>query len=253
MNEKFAKLIGTLFISIAVIVAAHFLGDAYKDKNRINDTIEVTGLGKKDFDADLVVWRGSFSSQNMELQQANSNLNRDREYLKKYLIENGIDPEEMVFEAININPQFEYVYDENSNSHREFRGYKLEQTVIITARNDQDENRIEVVERVSREVTDIINAGIEFHSYAPQYYFTQLEELKIEMIAAATENATERAEQIAENSGVSLGDLKNARMGVFQILGRHMNEEYSWGGTFNTSSKEKTAQITMKLKFEIDG
>ena len=31
-----------------------------------------------------------------------------------------------------------------------------------------------------------------------------------------------------------------------------IHEDYSWGGTFNTSSKEKTASITMKLVYDID-
>ena len=41
-------------------------------------------------------------------------------------------------------------------------------------------------------------------------------------------------------------------MGIFQITGQNSNEDYSWGGTFNTSSKEKTASITMKLDYEVD-
>jgi hypothetical protein len=41
-------------------------------------------------------------------------------------------------------------------------------------------------------------------------------------------------------------------MGIFQITGQNSNEDYSWGGTYNTSSREKTASITMKLNYEID-
>ncbi len=40
-------------------------------------------------------------------------------------------------------------------------------------------------------------------------------------------------------------------MGVFQIIARNSNEDYSWAGTFNTTSKQKTATITMKLQFGI--
>jgi len=46
--------------------------------------------------------------------------------------------------------------------------------------------------------------------------------------------------------------LKKANMGIFQITGKDSNEDYSWGGTFNTSSKEKTASITVKMEFKID-
>ncbi|MFN5427612.1 MAG: SIMPL domain-containing protein, partial [Bacteroidota bacterium] len=46
--------------------------------------------------------------------------------------------------------------------------------------------------------------------------------------------------------------LKNANQGIFQIVAQNSNEDYSWGGSFNTSSKKKTATITMKLDYEID-
>jgi hypothetical protein len=71
------------------------------------------------------------------------------------------------------------------------------------------------------------------------------------MIASATEDARLRAEKISINSGSKIGKLKNARMGVFQIIAQNSNEDYSWGGSYNTSSKMKTATITMKLEFGI--
>lgn len=70
------------------------------------------------------------------------------------------------------------------------------------------------------------------------------------MIAEATKDANVRAQQIAENAGGSLGNLKSADMGVFQIVGQNSSEDYSWGGSFNTSSKNKTASITVNLQYE---
>ena len=72
------------------------------------------------------------------------------------------------------------------------------------------------------------------------------------MISKATEDARIRAEKIAENSGGNLGDLISARMGVFQITGQYSDEDYSWGGAYNTASKEKTASITMRLEYKVN-
>ena len=105
---------------------------------------------------------------------------------------------------------------------------------------------------MSREVTELINSGIEFNSSEPRYYYTKLAELKLEMLAAATADAKSRAERIAKNAGGGLGSLRNAAMGIFQITGQNSNEEYSYGGNFNTSSKNKTASITARLEFGID-
>lgn len=42
-----------------------------------------------------------------------------------------------------------------------------------------------------------------------------------------------------------------ARMGVFQITGANTNEEFSAGGSFNTSSRQKKARITMRVEYRI--
>jgi len=41
-------------------------------------------------------------------------------------------------------------------------------------------------------------------------------------------------------------------MGVFQITGKNNNEEYSYGGSFNTSSRLKTASITLRVEYLAD-
>ena len=71
------------------------------------------------------------------------------------------------------------------------------------------------------------------------------------MIAEATKDANERAEQISKNSNSKLGQLISAQMGVFQIIAKNSTENYSWGGTHNKTSKHKTATVTMKLSYEI--
>ena len=72
------------------------------------------------------------------------------------------------------------------------------------------------------------------------------------MISKATEDARLRAENIAKFSGGHLSDLQSAKMGIFQITGQNSGEDYSWGGTFNTANREKTASITMKLVYKVD-
>ena len=62
----------------------------------------------------------------------------------------------------------------------------------------------------------------------------------------------QRAEKIADNAGSSLGNLKKATMGVIQITAPNSNEDYSYGRTYNTTSKDKEASITIKLEYEVD-
>tara|TARA_R110002111_G_scaffold24574_20_gene54504 strand:- start:809 stop:1027 length:219 start_codon:yes stop_codon:yes gene_type:complete len=72
------------------------------------------------------------------------------------------------------------------------------------------------------------------------------------MIAEATKDASSRAKSIAENADATLGNLKKSDMGVFQIIAQNSSEDYSYGGSFNTNSKNKTATITIKLVYQVD-
>ncbi|MCR5861533.1 SIMPL domain-containing protein [Flavobacterium sp. J372] len=235
----------TIVAALAVVIAAYLFSNAFKNRNQANDTISVTGLGKQDFVSDLIVWSGSFTRKSYALKDAYSALDQDREVIKQYLTSKGIKPEEIVFSAVSINKEFNYEYGENGSVRQQtFSGFSLSQTVTIESKE------VDKVENISREVTQLINSGVEFYSTPPEYYYTKLAELKIKMIAEATKDAHARAESIAENAGSSLGSLKKSEMGVFQIIAQNSSEEYSWGGSFNTSSKKKTANITVKLAYQ---
>ncbi len=240
------KHLSAFIFSLAIIVASALLGNAFINRHQRTGAIEVTGLGQQNFSSDLVVWEGNFSRENLNIQNAYADLEKDRKAVLEYLVSKGIPETQVIFNAVNTNPVYEQNYSSTGNYiGQTLRGYQLNQSLQIESKD------IEKVEQISREVTELLLQGVKFYSQAPRYYYTQLESLKIEMISKATEDARLRAEKIAENSGATLGKLISANMGIFQITGQNSNEEYSWGGTFNTSSKEKTASITMRLSYSV--
>ncbi len=237
----------TLLIAAAVIITGLILGKSYMSKGKPDDTVSVIGLGEESFDSDLIVWRASFSRRSMELKDAYAQLNADIRKVKSYLKSRGISEDEMVFEAADISKEWSNIYDDEGNIRQTiFDGYSLNQSVKVSSQ------KVNVVEQTSRQVSELIDAGIELNSDAPEYYYTKLAQLKLKMIEAATKDAHERAAKIAENGGGSLGKLMYADMGVFQITAENSSEEYEWGGSFNTSSRRKTASVTIRLKYEID-
>ena len=183
--------------------------------------------------------------KNLVLKEAYAGLDKDRDKINTYLLSKGIKTDNVVFSAIDINKEFDEVYDDAGRRTKSiFTGYRLSQNVQI------ESGEVDKVEGISSEVSELINLGIEFYSNPPQYYYSKLAELKIEMIAQATKDANLRAFKIAENAGSGVGRLKKADKGVFQIVAQNSSEEYSWGGSFNTASKRKTAAITVKLDYE---
>ncbi|MBN9294125.1 MAG: SIMPL domain-containing protein [Flavobacteriia bacterium] len=237
--------LGSAIIGIAVVIAAIVLGNAYAKKFTQNDIITVTGLGEEDFSSDLIVWNASFRVNDYDLSAAYKKLEKDRNKIRNYFISKGIKKEQIVFSSVDISKDYDYQYNDNGNLiGQTFRGYSLNQLVTI------ESSEVDKVEVLSRESTELINDGIELFSNPPSYYYTKLAELKLKMIENATKDAYGRAKIIAENAGGKLGDLKSSSMGVIQINGRNSNDDYSWGGNFNTSSKLKTASITIRLEYE---
>lgn len=241
------SIIVAIIAAFALVLAFFIIGNAYRYKFKAEENITVTGSAEKDFTSDQIVWRGNFDRKAMDLKNAYSLLKEDEATIKNYLKGKGVADSEMVFSAINIDKQFSYQYDENGRQTGSyFTGYNLSQSVNVDSRN------IDRVEKISREITELIQSGIEFNSSEPSYYYTKLSELKIDLLAKAGADAKLRAETIAKNSGSGLGSLQKASMGVFQITGQNSNEDYSYGGVFNTSSKDKTASITLRAEYAAD-
>ncbi len=236
-----------MIISLAIVVSAIVVGKAYTERAKKEGTISTTGLGEKSFTSDLIVWEGKFGTDNIDLKEAYAKLETDKKHVLNYLKSKGVKEEDLIFSAVKTSENQKSNYSPDGKYlGNEFEGYNLSQSVQIQSKE------VEKIERISREVTELLNQGIQFYSKPPRYYYTKLADLKVEMISKATEDARIRAEKISEFSGGELGDLKSAKMGIFQITGLNSDEDYSWGGTYNTSSKEKTASITMKLVYTVD-
>lgn len=236
-----------IIFSIAILGASIFLAQAYKTRGDQNGIISVTGLGEVDFESDEVIWTGRFEASSASLSEAFSKIKSQRSKVESYLLKRGINKEDIKFEQVSTYEREKSLYnDAGKYIGSEFSGYELKQSVVVNSTN------LDLVEIISREISELLNEGVQITSDNPDYYYSKLDELKLDLIEKASENGRIRAEQIAENSNSSLAGLKSARLGVFQILGYNSGESYSWSGTFNTSSRWKTASITVKMDFDVD-
>lgn len=214
--------LNSIVIALAIVLTALIVSNAFVNRNKASNSISVTGLGSKDFVSDLIVWSGSFTRKNLDLKVAYAELDQDRESIKEYVILKGIKAAGIIFSSVEIEKEFDEVRDNAGNKTKSvFTGYRLKQNIQIESHD------VDRIEGVSRQVSELINSGIEFYSNKPEYYYTKLAELKIEMIAEATKDANIRAGKIAKNAGSDVGQLKKADMGVFQIVAQNSSEEYS--------------------------
>lgn len=241
------RTIVAVIIGLSIIITGFVVGRAYNFKYKSINTVNVVGGADYDFSSDLVVWSAGYSRTNYELKGAYAALKSDENEVRNYLKKSGISDSEIVFSSIVIDKQYTYSYNNNGGiASTNFAGYQLRQTVKVNSGN------LDKVEKTSREITELLQSGIELSSEQPAYYYTKLSDLKIKLLEKATEDAHTRAKTIAQNGNSSLGAMKKASMGVFQITGQYSNEDYTYGGAFNTKDREKTASITVRLEYELE-
>ena len=227
-----------VIVGVAIVFSAWLLGRAYTYKYRSQDTVVVTGLGETEFASDLIVWNGEISCSTQNVASGYAQL--------EFITSRGIPAESVVFRFVNVNKETEPIYNANGNyTGSRFSGYRLSQSFTV------ESSDVDKVEGISRDISKLIAQGVSIDAYNPDYYYTKLDDVKLALIEQASADARARAEKIAENAGAAIGRVASARMGVFQITGANANEEYSAGGSFNTSSRQKKARITMRVEYRV--
>jgi uncharacterized protein len=233
-----------LCIAGATIAASIIFSKGFLSVTKfMREQITVTGSAQKAIKSDYAVWYGSFARRDLTMAAAFQKLGEDLAKVKQYLAAQGIGEKEIIVQQIET----EIIYKKNDkgNNTNEIEGYRLKQAVELRS------NDVEKLARISREATGLINEGIEFNSGSPEYFYTKLDELKVEMLAKATENAKLRAENMVKATGNRIGFMRSAKMGVFQITPVNSTEISDWGEN-DTSALEKKVTAVINASFSIE-
>ncbi len=245
MNKT--KVLLVAFAGIVIIISAWLLAQGVTNFRKESPKLNVTGMAEKQITSDLIVWNIMLKAKEDNRASAYSQYKRVAATMRKYLKEHGIMDSVISTSSVDINQETRQIYNPDSRQYDTYNdGFSVTQTFTVRSHD------VSLVERVYQNISELYNEGIDFSSNAPLYYYTKLNDLKMEMLNKASENAYERAQTIAKGSNSAIGAMLSSAMGVFQIVGLNSEEEYSWGGTFNTSSKEKVASITVRTTYEIE-
>lgn len=213
-------------------------------KKLTEEVIEVKGSAEEKIISDYVVWNSVFSRRDPEITVASAKLGEDLKKVKTYLLSKGVKEDEIVVSQVGTTVL--YKKNEKGYNTNDIEGYRLAQGIEVSSYD------VKKVDDIARQSTELINQDIQFISGAPDYFYTKLADLKIEMLAKATENAKERAKSMAASTGNKIGLIRSARMGIFQITPVN-SYDVSWYGNNDTSSLEKKVTAVVNVNFAIGG
>lgn len=232
-----------LILTIGLVLASAIWGWSYTKAKKGEDSITVTGSAKKRIQSDLIVWEATITADSQDISAAYKQLSENVSKVKKYLVEKGIGEPQIIVSSINSTQKREK--DSYGTSTGPIIGYSLKQTLQIKS------NEVEKIAQIARESTELINQGVFIESGSPQYLYTKLGDLKVEMLAEASKDAKERAEKIANSTGNNIGSVKTARMGVMQITPADSNEVSDYGMN-DTTAFEKDITAVVNISFAIN-
>ncbi|NOT32880.1 MAG: SIMPL domain-containing protein [Candidatus Eisenbacteria bacterium] len=232
----------SLLMALAIVIAAWIVAGTALQIANARSTITVTGSARRQIRSDLVTWRASFAAQSPSLQQSYAELASANARVRSYLHGKGV-PDSMLsigaIQTVTFRARLANGMETGAVS-----AYRLSQTVEVRSTD------VDGITMLARQATELIQQGIELESYPPEYLYTKLPEMKVEMLADATRDARSRAEEMARNAGARIGRLRGARMGVFQITPA-FSTQISDYGINDTSSLLKDITAVVSVSFEL--
>lgn len=234
-------MVAGLFLAAGLIVSASLATTAWlKVKN--TQFITVKGSARKNVRSDLVLWKGTFTTQATLLLEAQKGLRRDAEKVRQFVVSHSLT--NFAFTPITIEEVKGTLTDSNGLTQPQVLGYRLTQLVRV------ESGDVDLMAQLDQESVALVEQGVLFTAQVPDFLYTKAGEAKVEMLAEATRDARTRAEQIAVQGGRSIAQLHAADMGIIQIAPIYSGQT-SWEGMNDTSSLDKTITAVVTATFAL--
>lgn len=232
MIEKLAKIqvamLG-LILGLCLIIGASVLSNNFK-KNEIT----VTGSAYEIVKSDSASWKVQVSTKAPTSVEAYNKLTAQVPMVIEFLEQAGIKKEQISYLGINNYPT--YKRDAKGNYTQDVAFYNYSQELKITSDNP------ELINKTYLKIPSLIQKGITIQAYPPEYYYSDLNKKKAELLSAATADAKVRAQGMLKATNNRVGKISSLKMGVMQITPADSNEVSDWGiNDSSTIDKKITA------------
>ena len=224
ISEKIKNMptVWVIILAFGVALGGFFIGDGvYRSMAR--RTVTVKGLAEMDVVADTAVWNIKFNRVGGDLTSVQSAIDDDIQKTRAFLMENGFVDGEIQNLRVTVRDKFAGYSDAERRDAQSNDRYVIETGVMVRS------NSVNLVDSVSRKMGDLVRQGVTVtEDYnGPIYVFNGLNDIKIQMIEAATKNATAAGEQFAKDANAKLGKIQSANQGLFTVTARDQMDAWS--------------------------
>ncbi|MBQ8635513.1 SIMPL domain-containing protein [bacterium] len=236
--EKFQILISCLIITLGIIIASLI----FACKIQKNENITTTGSAYKIVKSDSAKLSFSIRTRKLSQKEAFAFLKKQTPEVIEYLKKQGIKAED-----IDIKPTNGYnVYKQNEKGYNTNTIMAYDASQLIEIKSDD----VYKIKKISTEIQSLIEKGINIEVYTPEYFYSNLASIKIDLLKEASLDAKQRAQSMLEATNSKVGKVKSIRMGVFQITPAD-STMVSDMGINDTSSIDKKVTAVANVVFKV--
>ncbi|HLB53979.1 MAG TPA: SIMPL domain-containing protein [Gemmatimonadales bacterium] len=233
--------LASLILAVGLALGGLLTGLGLSRVRAADRFVTVKGISEREAQADLVIWPLRLSAADNDLARAHAQLESSIVVIRRFLARNQIDTSQMARQDFRVTDAYTNQY---AGPERVTSRYVIRETILV--RSDKPQLVLAASQRVAELVSAgvVLSSGEEYGGGGPTFVFTGLNRLKPEMIAEATGRARESAEQFARDSRSTLGGIRRANQGVFEILPRDQAP-----GISEASQIVKTVRVVSTVEY----
>ena len=237
LQDSRTVLLGAVGIfAIGLTTSGYALGDGLRrSKMAEHRSVTVRGVSERDVTADLATWSVNFSHEGTELAPVQQSVDQQANAIRAFFKRAGFRPDEVIDSDVSLSREQPRDRDGNPVGPRKLtvsRSIQLRTSDAMKARMAYTRQ------------AELLRDGVELSGTNISYTFTRLNSLKPKMIAEATQNARESAEQFARDSGVAVGRIKSASQGYFSVGARDGEDCDDCGSSGGSTPFQKVRVVT---------
>lgn len=230
-------------LALGMVLSALILGYAAQKVGSSKQSITVKGVAEQPVSATHARWNITAYGGGDTPAAAFADLRRTRTTLVKFLNEQG-------FTNKQLNQgleSYEVIYkkDEEGRNTDIVDRYRARQPLTVSS------NNVQQIDSAARRIVKLDEQGLPINADGPEYLVGNLDDVKMALIAAATENANKRGQEFAKTGNATLGTIKSATQGTFNILsaqgGGQDGEDY--GGSYDKSTIDKIVRVVVTVEY----
>lgn len=203
--KKVQFILISSILALGLIISSAFLAMAIDRANKSENEITVKGVAERKIKADKAIVNIIITTKNKDIEIAKKDSSERQLATVDILKSLELKEENYNIGNLRIKPNF-------AEDSDKILSYEVMQTITVSMKN---------VEEIDNVYEKLLELKLKFNNLEvikPEYYITNIEKYKKDLLVEATKNAQNRAYEMLKVNKSSVGELKILNQGQFELV-----------------------------------